>query len=309
MLLACHGNYFIKIIYYTSWCSVVCVPNVRSVITRIVFSSMDLNQRDTLNFYCSMHFIIIFNLSYFYKCCFFRPLQWSPRCQLRPQQNLWPPNLAIQSSKRKKITAVQARILKSTWSGQWTPLWFGLELKDAKSPKKILKCTIQRSAKDLVSFSQSIGVFECWLDAFCYIMLSLWKRFLNDVNLLLGSQWKVLTEEDKRPFIDEAKRIRAQHMKDFPDYKYRPRRKPKKKETSPYALPYPAMDPLRSGEHFFRLINILNDLDASPVTFVDWQCLWNIMNIRVYVSWLKTPIFTMNDAEIFCKWFSEPTFW
>lgn len=62
----------------------------------------------------------------------------------------------------------------------------------------------------------------------CFFLINLHHSFplLSHLGLC-----RLLNESDKRPFIEEAERLRMQHKKDHPDYKYQPRRRKNGKAT------------------------------------------------------------------------------
>ena len=63
------------------------------------------------------------------------------------------------------------------------------------------------------------------------------KMHNSDISKKLGEQWKILTPEEKEPFIAEAKRLQAVHIQEHPDYKYKPkRRKPRTLKKEPQGI-------------------------------------------------------------------------
>ena len=50
-----------------------------------------------------------------------------------------------------------------------------------------------------------------------------------EISRRLGKLWRILPDGEKQPYVEESERLRVLHMKQYPDYKYRPRKRGTKK--------------------------------------------------------------------------------
>lgn len=73
-----------------------------------------------------------------------------------------------------------------------------------------------------------MNAFMVWSQIERRKIMEQWPDMHNaEISKRLGKRWKMLPDYEKIPFIKEAERLRLKHMADYPDYKYRPRKKSK----------------------------------------------------------------------------------
>ncbi|XP_032792600.1 transcription factor Sox-9-A [Daphnia magna] len=102
---------------------------------------------------------------------------------------------------------------------------FGSLLIDEKSLTPYSDAT-QTKKKSTVRIKRPMNAFMVWSQIerrkICEIQPDMHNA---EISKRLGKQWKTLSSEERTPFIQEAQRLRLLHIQEYPDYKYKPRKK------------------------------------------------------------------------------------
>jgi hypothetical protein len=92
---------------------------------------------------------------------------------------------------------------------------------------------LQSKKAAIVHIKRPMNAFMVWSQIERHKIIEQTPNVHNaEISKHLGKRWKALSHQERNPFIQQAERLRQLHMAEFPDYKYRPKKRARTRKNS-----------------------------------------------------------------------------